>query len=69
MKGAAVFTRWDPSLRWDDEPGPSAVDNFGVLIQLRGMKPMRATAAQLDATISAAASSYYYYGFARAGPE
>jgi hypothetical protein len=32
------------------------------------MKPMRATAACMDATISAAASSYYY-GIARAGPE
>lgn len=29
---------------------------------------MRATASTL-ATISAAASSYYYYGIARAGPE
>jgi hypothetical protein len=33
------------------------------------MKPMRATAADLNATIFAAASSYYYYGNARAGPE
>jgi hypothetical protein len=33
------------------------------------MKPMRAPAAQMNATISAAASSYYYYGIARAGPE
>jgi hypothetical protein len=33
------------------------------------MKPMRATAALADATISAAASSYHYYGNARAGPE
>jgi hypothetical protein len=33
------------------------------------MKPMRATAADLNATIAAAASSYYYYGIARAGPE
>jgi hypothetical protein len=33
------------------------------------MKPMRAPAADLNATTSAAASSYYYYGIARAGPE
>jgi hypothetical protein len=33
------------------------------------MKPMRASAAQLNATLSAAASGYYYYGIARAGPE
>jgi hypothetical protein len=33
------------------------------------MKPMRASAALDIATISAAASSYYYYGTARAGPE
>jgi hypothetical protein len=32
------------------------------------MKPMRATACT-PATISAAASTYYYYGIARAGPE
>ena len=30
---------------------------------------MSATAAHRLATISAAASSYYYYGIARAGPE
>jgi len=30
---------------------------------------MSASAAQTNATISAAASSYYYYGIARAGPE
>jgi hypothetical protein len=31
---------------------------------------MRASAAQTDATLRAAASRYYYYyGFARAGPE
>jgi hypothetical protein len=33
------------------------------------MKPMRATAAPINATLCAAASSYYYYGIARAGPE
>jgi hypothetical protein len=32
------------------------------------MKPMRASAAPINATISAAASTYYY-GIARAGPE
>jgi hypothetical protein len=32
------------------------------------MKPMRATACTL-ATPAAAASGYYYYGIARAGPE
>lgn len=30
---------------------------------------MRATSAHLNATISAAASNYYYYAIARAGPE
>jgi hypothetical protein len=33
------------------------------------MKPMRASAAFDNATLFAAASSYYYYGIARAGPE
>jgi hypothetical protein len=33
------------------------------------MKPMSATAVLSNATISAAASTYYYYGIARAGPE
>jgi hypothetical protein len=33
------------------------------------MKPMRASAVITNATISAAASTYYYYGIARAGPE
>jgi hypothetical protein len=36
---------------------------------LRRMKPMRASAACILATLSAAASTYYYYGIARAGPE
>ncbi|MEA3066128.1 MAG: hypothetical protein QOJ27_2589 [Sphingomonadales bacterium] len=30
---------------------------------------MRATAAVIHATLSAAASTYYYYGIARTGPE
>jgi hypothetical protein len=33
------------------------------------MKPMSASAALSNATIAAAACSYYYYGIARAGPE
>jgi hypothetical protein len=33
------------------------------------MKPMRTSAAPMNATPAAAASSYYYYGIARAGPE
>jgi hypothetical protein len=47
----------------------TALTNTLAWVSFQGMKPMRASAAHTNATISAAASLYYYYGIARAGPD
>ena len=68
----AVFL--GPGFRRDDGDVQAwlrrALTKWGKSVSLEDkMKPMSATADALHATPSAAASTYYYYGIARAGPE